>query len=218
MKQGHLFGGCRAHLFIHLLCWLLLLVLPVGTQAADPSTAAPLADQSSMPPPTIALLPSHLDGYDLGPFLSHWYDAAEHSSLDAARNALRAGRFAPMERQSPNLGFARGHHWFHVVMQNALGFRRMILLEVDYPILDQIEFFCFGPGQEPTYFPAGDHVQFSSRVVKVRNYVVPLNLEPYRSTECLIRARSTSNVIFPLRVFDNVPYMKYRYTASRVEM
>ncbi|HEX4940717.1 MAG TPA: ATP-binding protein [Candidatus Kapabacteria bacterium] len=213
MKQGHLVGSCRAHLFIHLLCWLLLLVLPVVTQAADP-TSTHSASQAGRQSPIIAILPSHLDGYDLGPFMSHWYDDTEHSSLEAARGAQRDGRFAPMERLSPNMGFARGHHWFHVVMQNALGFRRMILLEVDYPILDQIEFFCFGPGQEPTYFPAGDHVQFSSRVVKVRNYVVPLNLEPYRSTECLIRARSTSNVIFPLRAFDNIPYIE---KSHRVE-
>ncbi|HVL00228.1 MAG TPA: ATP-binding protein [Dongiaceae bacterium] len=214
MKQGHL-RGCHLQL-IHLLCWLMLLVCPAGV-LADISPSLTSSRQNSPQTAalqTVAMLPSHMDGYDLGPFLSHWYDGAEHSSLEAARAALRDGRFDSMEHRSPNLGFARGHHWFYVQMQNALGFRRMILLEVDYPILDQLEFFCFGPGQEPTYFPAGDHVQFSSRVVKVRNYVVPLNLEPYRATECLIRARSTSNVIFPLRAFDNIAYIE---KSHRVE-
>lgn len=174
---------------------------------AAPAQPHPVADH-------VALLPDRLDDFDLGPFLGHWYDPDIDSTLDAARAALLAHRFEPMGKRSPNLGFANGHHWFHVTLQNGEGFHRMLLLEVDYPILDQLDFYCFGPGQEPTYYPAGDHVQFSSRVVKVRNYVVPLDLEPFGATECLMRARSASDVIFPVRVFDYVSYIE---KSHRVE-
>ena len=157
---------------------------------------------------SVAILPNHLDGFDLGPYLSYWYDPAEQSTLETAQASLRAGRFTDMQHRSPNLGFARGNHWFHVILQNTYTTRRMILLEVDYPILDQLEFYCFGPSQIPTYFPAGDHLQFDSRIVKVRNYVIPLNLEPLRQTQCLIRTRSQSNVVFPLEAFDTLAYIE----------
>lgn len=169
--------------------------------------AAPLASAHEGHDP-LAILPSHLDGFDLTPYLDYWFDPAGQSSLETAKYHLQQGEFESLEHQSPNLGFARGHHWFHVQLQNTHSYRRSILLEVDYPILDQLEFFCFGPNQLPTYFPAGDHLQYDSRVVKVRNYVVPLQLEPLRKTECLIRARSESNVVFPLRAFDTLAYIE----------
>ena len=157
----------------------------------------------------VAVLPNHLDGFDLGPYLSYWYDPAEESGLDTARANLDAGHFEDLAGRSANLGFAHGNHWFHVVLQNTFTTRRMILLELDYPILDQLEFFCSGNGQVPTYIPAGDHLQFDSRVIKVRNYVVPLELGPLQQTECMIRARSQSNVVFPLSAYDTVTFIEH---------
>ncbi len=176
-------------------CWLLLAWLGISASAFASGHG-------------VAILPNYLDGYDLSPYLDYWYDPDPESSFDSAQASLRDGRFAHLRDQSPNLGFARGHHWFHLVLQNAQSARRTVLVEVDYPILDRLEFYCTGPAQKATYFPAGDHLQFDSRVVKVRNYVVPLNLEPQAQTECLIRVRSQSNVVFPIQAFDTLPYIE----------
>lgn len=154
------------------------------------------------------VLPHHLGGFDLTPYLAYWYDPDTISSLERAQASLQDGRFTPMMDRSHNLGFARGHHWFHVELQNTHTASRTVLVEVDYPILDRLEFYCFGPSQKPTYFPAGDHLQFDSRVVKVRNYVVPLQLEAQGRTECLIRVRSQSNVVLPIRAYDVFPYIE----------
>lgn len=156
----------------------------------------------------ILVLPHHLDGFALTPYLGYWYDPNPGSTLGDAQASLKQGLFIHMTDRSPNMGFARGHHWFHVHLQNVNSNRRSVLMEVDYPILDQLEFYCYGPTQKPSYFPAGDHLQFDSRVVKVRNYVVPLQLEAQEHIECLIRARSQSNVVLPIRIFDVFPYIE----------
>lgn len=175
--------------------WLLLYLVT----SAGPAKAA-------LPGP--APLPGTLNGVDLTPYLGYWYDAAESSSLDAAQAALEARRFSGLPRHSVNMGFAQGHHWFHVQLHNRLSSARTVWLEVDYPVLDQLEFFCSAPGREPLYVRAGDHVQFGSRPVKVRNYVVPLPLDAGATAECLMRAHSTSNVVFPLRVFDALSFIE----------
>lgn len=162
----------------------------------------------------IAKLPNHLDGFDLTPFLFYWFDPATESPLGKAQQQWLDGRFQSLDHQAPNFGFARGHHWFYVALENAQSSRRTVLLEVDYPVLDQLEFYCHGPSGAATYFPAGDHLDYDSRVVKVRNYVVPLQLEPLTATTCLIRARSETNIVFPLRAFDMLPYIEYN---QRVE-
>src|SRR5690606_2705657 len=154
------------------------------------------------------VLPHHLDGFDLTPYLAYWYDPDPASTLESAQVSLQNESFTPMMDRSHNLGFARGHHWFHMELQNTHTASRTVLVEVDYPILDRLEFYCFGPSRKPTYFPAGDHLQFDSRVVKVRNYVVPLQLESQGRTECLIRVRSQSNVVLPIRAYDIFPYIE----------
>lgn len=154
------------------------------------------------------VLPPHLDGLDLKPYLGYWYDPNPASTLGDAQASLEQGLFIPMADRSSNMGFARGHHWFYLHLHNASSTRRSLLVEVDYPILDQLEFYCYGPGQKPSYFPAGDHMQYDSRIVKVRNYVVPLQLEAQDNIECLIRARSQSNVVLPITLFDVFPYIE----------
>ena len=158
--------------------------------------------------PGVAVLPPHLDGLNLAPYLSYWYDSAADSTLENARVHWFKGDFGALPNPAANLGFSSGSHWFHVAMRNSLSKRRMVLVEVDYPILDQVEFFCNAPGQVPIYYPAGDHVQYSSRVIKVRNFVVPLDLAPNGWMECLIRVHSSSNVIFPIHAFDTIPYIE----------
>lgn len=164
--------------------------------------------------PDIAKLPSHLAGFDLTPFLSHWFDTDSVTSVEKAQQYWQAEKFNAMGHQAPNFGFSRGHFWFRVVLFNSQSNRRPILLEVDYPVLDQLEFYCYGPSGVPTYFPGGDHLQYDSRVVKVRNYVVPLSLEPLAQTTCFIRVSSETNILFPLRAFDMLPYIE---NQQRVE-
>lgn len=164
--------------------------------------------------PNLAQLPSHLTGFDLTPFLSYWFDADPVTSVEKAHQTWQAGKFNTIGHQAPNFGFSRGHFWFRVVLFNSQSNRRPILLEVDYPVLDQLEFYCYGPSGVPTYFPGGDHLQYDSRVVKVRNYVVPLTLEPLAQTTCFIRVSSETNILFPLRAFDMLPYIE---SQQRVE-
>lgn len=174
----------------------------------------PSAVQAHDAHPGIAQLPSHLAGFDLTPFLSYWFDADPVTSVEKAQQHWQAGQFAVLEHQAPNFGFSRGHFWFRVVLFNSQSSRRPILLEVDYPVLDQLEFYCYGPSGAPTYFPGGDHLQYDSRVIKVRNYVVPLSLEPLAQTTCFIRVSSETNILFPLQAFDMLPYME---SQQRVE-
>lgn len=185
-------------------CWLsgalffflLTLGAPMAVNAAVADTQSPLR------------LPDKLDGFDLFPHLSYWYDPAPRSSLDIARDSLQQGRFDSMRDSPQNFGFSSGTHWFHLVLESGRPAVRLILIELDYPVLDQVDFFCQGDEGSAVYFPAGDQLQFESRVVKVRNFVIPLELKPLVATDCMIRIRSQSNLLLPIQAFDVLPYIE----------
>lgn len=194
--------------------WKIYRSLSLATLLLLTGWLQPLTVQAHEVHRDVAQLPSHLAGFDLTPFLYYWFDTNPVTSLEKAQQHWQAGQFAALAHQAPNFGFFRGHFWFRVVLFNSQMSRRPILLEVDYPVLDQLEFYCSGPSGVPTYFPGGDHLQYDSRVIKVRNYVVPLLLEPLAQTTCFIRVSSETNILFPLQAFDIVPYIE---SQQRVE-
>jgi len=124
-----------------------------------------------------AVIPGKAEGIDLAPYLLYWHDRRGNSSFDDALLKYQQGAFNGLQDASPNLGFRDGNNWFYFSLKNGTSVDRMVLMEVDYAILDQLEFYCFGADQQPRYTPAGDHIQYDSRLLKLRNFVVPLNMQ-----------------------------------------
>ncbi|RLU01545.1 hybrid sensor histidine kinase/response regulator [Ketobacter sp.] len=173
------------------------------------------ADQSLEHYPIVSL-PLKVDGLNLAPYLLYWHDQESRAGFDAALQTLRLGEFVPLPKGSPNLGFLDGGFWFYLELRNPLNYKRQLFLEVDYAVLDAVEVFCFGPNQAPIYYPAGDHVQFDSRPLQVRNFVFPLTLEAAQALECLLHVETSTNILLPLRVYDQLSYIERSHKVERL--
>lgn len=174
------------------------------------------ARANSLPPDhPVASIPLKADGYDLAPYLMYWHDKSDRVSFDGALDLFWQGAFRHLPNGAPNLGFRKGSIWFYLGLSNPFNYKRLVLLEVDYAILDQLEVYCFGRGQAPIYYHSGDHVQFDSRPLQVRNFVFPLAMEAFQNLECLLRVRSNTNIILPVRAFDNLSYIEHTQLTER---
>ncbi|MDX1693111.1 MAG: 7TM diverse intracellular signaling domain-containing protein [Ketobacteraceae bacterium] len=153
--------------------------------------------------------------YQLPPIAQHesltqyvylWEDPGGKARLGDARQALHRGEFEP-SFGNLNKGFTASALWFYVVMQNGHDLTRDLVLEVDYPMLDTLDVYC-ELGSRQNNFLLGDHVTKSARPVQVRNFLVPLTLEPGQTAACFFRVVSSSNVVLPLTVSDTHPYIE----------
>ena len=147
----------------------------------------------------VAVLSDQVNNYNLIPYLSY-LKQENNLTFEQAQAQLQAGKFHPLKQDYPNLGFSQGDHWFHFSLKNAVEMERTLLVEVDYAILDTLEFYCYGNGSAPRYFLAGDHLQYESRQISVRNYLIPLSVSAREVVNCLVKLRSNSNVALPIRV------------------
>lgn len=163
-----------------------------------------------------AVIPGKAEGIDLAPYLLYWHDRRGNSSFDDALLKYQQGAFNGLQDASPNLGFRDGNNWFYFSLKNGTSVDRMVLMEVDYAILDQLEFYCFGADQQPRYTPAGDHIQYDSRLLKLRNFVVPLNMQASAIQNCMVRVRSSTNIMLPIRVYDNLSYVEHSQWTERL--
>lgn len=162
----------------------------------------------------VAVLSDQVNNYNLIPYLSY-LKQENNLTFEQAQAQLQAGKFHPLKQDYPNLGFSQGDHWFHFSLKNAVEMERTLLVEVDYAILDTLEFYCYGNGSAPRYFLAGDHLQYESRQISVRNYLIPLSVSAREVVNCLVKLRSNSNVALPIRVYDEISYIESSHQSER---
>ena len=165
--------------------------------------------QAQADPPFLAnlyQLPAVAKGESLTQYVYLWEDPTRQARVEDAREALYQGRFRP-SFGNLNMGFTGSAYWFYVALQNNHSVTRDLVLENDYPMLDNLDVYC-QLGQSRKSFLLGDHVSHSARPLQARNYLIPLVVQPGQVVSCLFRVVSSSNVVLPLTVSDAYPYIE----------
>jgi len=186
---------------------VLLWVLPAGN-------AYCLAEDAAAGP--VAHLPAQPRGFDLTPYLQYWHDPNGATGFADVRQLLQRNRFKPLPSATPNLGFRAGTVWLHFQLLNPEKRSRSLLLELDFAVLDTVDLYCYGADQEPIFIPAGDHVQYASRPLKVRNFVFPLTLAAGQQLDCLFKVESSSTLVMPIKVYDQISYIEASQLNERL--
>lgn len=132
----------------------------------------------------------------LTPYLGYYEDQSGQMPPDQVR-ALDAATFRPIQAAHPNLGKNASAWWFRVDLDNRLEQPQGGYLEVNYPLLDHVQVHLFDPQGQHLQQESGDRFAFAQRLVQVRNFWFPLQLEPGNST-LLVRVETTSTVFVPM--------------------
>ncbi len=96
-----------------------------------------------------------------------------------------------------NMGKNGSAWWIAVALDNRTGANLEGVLEINYPILDQVELFHIDPLQNLSYQRSGDHVLLEERPMLVRNPWLTLSLSP-GINRIYLRVESSSTIFIPL--------------------
>lgn len=149
-----------------------------------------------------------LRGHSLVPYLEYLEDTQKVLDFEAADQAFAEGKGRAVPGGSVNFGYSSSSYWLRFGVANAANAKRSLLVQVDYAILDRVDFYCGVDGEKPTFYRLGDHVQFVSRPLAVRNFAVPLEVSAKRRITCTLHVESTSNIAVPLTISDVVPFIE----------
>jgi len=105
--------------------------------------------------------------------------------------------FEPVTETQANKGKNDDIWWFRVELNNQLQAPLGGFIEINYPLLDDIELYLRHPDGHLTRQETGDTHPYSERAVKVSNFWFPIELEPGTST-LVLRVKSTSTLYVPL--------------------
>ena len=144
---------------------------------------------TSTPIQTLSLHPP-VQSMPLGPNLQSWCDGTGEANLTDARQA----DYQPLKRQQISFGYRRDACWFRVRFKNTGDGELPLWLQVDYAILDEVDFFLVDDrGVQSTHM--GDTLPFSSRPVHIRTFTLPFTLLPDSPRTLYLRVYSLTSAM-----------------------
>lgn len=111
---------------------------------------------------------------------------------------VRQRPFQALRRSAIAFGFRPGACWFHFRLDNRSPANQDLILQLDYPVLDDVE--LFSPGSPVPHVRTGDRQPFSRRPLASHSYLFPLHLEASRQQDYFLRVASSSALNVPLRL------------------
>ncbi|MCG8673731.1 MAG: ATP-binding protein [Pseudomonadales bacterium] len=106
---------------------------------------------------------------------------------------------------APNFGFSTAVFWVRIQLDNQSQLSEFVL-QLEYPLMDEVEFFYTNAGQVEMQHSGGDRYFFSQRVLEDRMFAYPLSVPLGESRTLYFRLQSTDTMIIPFRLFAKETY------------
>lgn len=138
---------------------------------------------------------------DLGRRVSYFEDKSGALEFADLRH-MSAKRWRLHEGRLVNFGYSASAFWFKLTFINDSSLSQKRLLEIGYSVLDNLDIYVVRSLGEPERFVLGDKLDFDSRVVKNRNFLVPVDFEGNEQLSVYLRVKTNSSVQLPLSLWE----------------
>lgn len=124
----------------------------------------------------------------------------EDKGSSASINQILLESFQPVPSSingNLSFGYSTSSYWVKLKLENRSLFDEWIL-EVGYPLLDEVEFFLVQNNEVVTHYITGDQFEFSKRPIEHRNFLFPVKLNSKQAATIYLRIKSSSSVRAPV--------------------
>jgi signal transduction histidine kinase len=114
--------------------------------------------------------------------------------------------------QTPGFGFSRSAYWFRIRLQT--NEERQWLLDVDYPLLDEVALYTFAAGRTLQTIRTGDLLPYADRPIRHMSFAFPLVLPPSEPVTLYLRVRSSGTVQVPMTLWQEDAFIEHTETVT----
>ncbi|MFL0805407.1 MAG: EAL domain-containing protein [Agarilytica sp.] len=101
-----------------------------------------------------------------------------------------------------NLGYTEETHWFKVSINSEARQKLARVLEVSYPLLDQISVYLFTGNELTKSYASGDSLPFHHRPIEHRHFLFPLEFESKQEHSLYLRVQTAGALQVPLVLWE----------------
>lgn len=125
-------------------------------------------------------------------------------------------RFQENQQDSPNFGFSRSAYWLRFSIVNPNPEKHSFFMEISYPLLDEVDLYCHGPGKETSVKRMGQRFPFSQREIQHRNFIFPIDALPHGQQTYYLRVASQDSVTLPMALYSLKGFVRKEQQAQYV--
>ena len=106
-------------------------------------------------------------------------------------------------------GYTTANWWLRFPVGNSRAQSSRLLLELAYPVLDQVEVWVLGSNNHvDAHYQLGDKQPFHERILQHRFFLIPLELPPGGERTVLLRLHTASSMQAPLTLWEERAYFE----------
>jgi len=147
--------------------------------------------------------------YIIGKRLSVLEDPSGQLSIKDIISDPYIQKFLPIKSDTANFGYSDSAYWFRFELENADNSYRNLLLEIGYPLLDDIHFYALTDKNVHSEKHSGDLQPFEQRDVRYQNVMFSVTLKPRQKETIFLRVKTKSSVQVPLTLWDPLAFAEH---------
>lgn len=144
---------------------------------------------------------SAFEQINLGTFVQLLPESSQPLSIEEVLNTAN-NQWQTSSTAVPSFGFTPVVYWLRVSLHNTSPHSQSLLLALENPSLDHIEFYQISQQQLIAKLVTGDTYAFNQRARQHRHFLFPVSLNGKEHSDIYLRVRSTSAMQLPIKLYD----------------
>jgi len=155
----------------------------------------------TIPGSTMLQIRGETDMSDLSEHLYYLEDVSGKMTMDQVRQSSTANLWRHNFEGIVNFGYTDSVYWFALELVNVDDSTQHRVIEIAYPVLDEIDVYTNTADGKAHHIQMGDKLPFARRPIKHRNFVFPVRLTPDTPMKILMRVKTSSSMQAPLTLW-----------------
>lgn len=155
----------------------------------------------------VLLVDPQTDTYDLAPYLSYIEDAKGTLAIEQIWEPDKKIQWQDVPNDAVNFGYISAAFWFKLILSNPETIPLQRVIEIAYPVLDQIDIYQVTVGEKMLHTRMGDKQPFYQRPILHRNFLLPVTLAPNKPLKLFIRVKTSSSMQIPINLWKERVWM-----------
>ncbi|OUS30495.1 hypothetical protein A9Q99_05955 [Gammaproteobacteria bacterium 45_16_T64] len=177
------------------------------------STSLTMAEEF---PQSLVVLNDMSGPISLNRYVAHVRDDSRKASIDAIL-ARPQSDWVMGSQKTPNFGYSNAAYWFRITLENSQNHPDRRLLEVSYPLLDQLILYQVSDGQVSNLGELGDSLPFHVRFINHRSFLIPVEVRSHATTVLYLKVLTTSSMQAPLTLWQDRDFFEDAIRESSVQ-
>ncbi len=146
-------------------------------------------------------------GERIGLHIKYFEDPDGMLTIDAILDQQSQFIWHPSTQEVPNFGYTQSAYWFKFTLKNQTSDLLRRDISVDYPLLDEIDFYSLIDNQITDHIVTGDIYPFHNRKVKHRNFLFPVTVPANAELNIVLRVKTSGSMQLPIGVWEEKNYL-----------